>query len=79
MRLFVAEGLRLVVAGVALGLVGGLVVTRLMTFMLYGVSPLDASTWVLAALVMIAAAMLAALLPSLRAARVDPLVAIQNE
>lgn len=77
--LFVSEGLRLVIAGVALGLVGGMVVTRLMTFMLYGVSPLDASTWVLAALVMIAAAMLAALVPSLRASRVDPLVAIQNE
>lgn len=78
-RLFALEGLRLVIAGVALGLIGGMLVTRLMTFMLYGVSPLDASTWALAALMMIAAAMLAALVPSLRASRVDPLVAIQNE
>jgi putative ABC transport system permease protein len=79
MRLFALEGLRLVLAGVALGLVGGMVVTRLMTFMLYGVSPLDISTWAFASLAMIVAALVAALIPARRASRVDPLVAIQNE
>jgi putative ABC transport system permease protein len=54
-------------------------VTRLMTFMLYGVSPLDISTWALASLAMIVAALIAALIPARRASRVDPLVAIQNE
>jgi putative ABC transport system permease protein len=79
MRLFAMEGFRLVAAGVVLGLAGGALVTRLMEFMLYGVSPLDVTTWVLAAVVMIGAAMLAAIIPARRAARVDPLVAIQNE
>ena len=50
-----------------------------MVFMLYGVSPLDLTTWVLAATLMVVAAMLAAVIPALRASRVDPLVAIQAE
>jgi predicted permease len=76
-RLFAMEGFRLVALGVALGLAGGTVVTRLMEFMLYGVNPLDAPTWALAVLLMSGAAMLAAVIPARRAARVDPLVAIQ--
>lgn len=79
MRLFALEGFRLVAFGVVLGLVGGVVVTRLMESLLYGVSPLDATTWAYAVALMVGAAMLAALLPAQRAARVDPLVAIQGE
>lgn len=79
MKLVTSEGLRLVAAGLVLGLLGGLAVTRLMVFMLYGVSPLDLTTWVLAATLMVVAAMLAAVIPALRASRVDPLVAIQAE
>ena len=62
-----------------LGLAGGALVTRLMTFMLYGTSPLDPMTWMAAAGIMVLAAMAAAVVPSLRAARVDPIVAIQAE
>jgi putative ABC transport system permease protein len=54
-------------------------VTRLMQCMLYGVSPLDGATWGLAGLLMLASAMLAAVIPARRAARVDPLLAIQAE
>jgi ABC-type antimicrobial peptide transport system permease subunit len=50
-----------------------------MVFMLYGVSPLDLATWALAVVLMIVAAMIASSVPALRAARVDPLVAIQAE
>ena len=78
-RLFAWEGFRLVAAGVILGLAGGAIVTRLMTFMLYGTSPLDPTTWIAAAGIMVIAAMAAAVVPSLRAARVDPIVAIQAE
>jgi putative ABC transport system permease protein len=78
-RLIAAEGFRLVVAGVVIGLLGGLAVTRLMEFMLYGVSPLDAATWAMAAGVLILAAMAAAFIPARRASRVDPLIAIQAE
>ncbi|HEX6316892.1 MAG TPA: ABC transporter permease [Gemmatimonadaceae bacterium] len=79
MRLVTAEGLRLVAMGVVGGLMGGFAVTRLMTFMLYGVSPLDPLAWVAAVVLMVVAAILAALLPARRAARVDPLIAMRTE
>ena len=78
-RLFAVEGLRLVLIGVVVGLVTGMAASRLMESLLYGVSPLDARTWATAALAMIGAAMLAAFIPARRAARVDPIVAIQLE
>jgi ABC-type antimicrobial peptide transport system permease subunit len=50
-----------------------------MESMLYGISPLDATTWALAVLVMATAAMAAGLIPARRAARVDPVIAMQTE
>ncbi|AHG92229.1 permease (plasmid) [Gemmatirosa kalamazoonensis] len=73
------DGLALVVAGVVLGLAGGAGVTRLMEFMLYGVSPLDVVAWSGAALLMIAAGALATLVPARRATRVDPTIAMRAE
>jgi predicted permease len=79
MGLVTREALLLVSAGIVLGLAGGAVVTRLMESMLYGISPLDGTTWLAAALLMTAAAMAAALIPARRASRVDPLIAIRAE
>ena len=73
------QALSLVAAGVFLGLVGGLMVTRLMESMLYGISPLDVSTWMRAALLMTVAAIAAALIPARRASKVDPLIALRAE
>jgi predicted permease len=73
------DGLLLVAGGLVLGLIGGAAVTRLMTFMLYGVSPLDAVTWTSAVVVMAVAGLLATLVPARRATRVDPLIAIRAE
>jgi ABC-type antimicrobial peptide transport system permease subunit len=78
-RLTVREGAKLIAAGIALGSVGGLVVTRLMTFMLYSVSPLDATTWMVAILLLAFTALSATLVPGYRAARVDPLIAMRVE
>jgi ABC-type antimicrobial peptide transport system permease subunit len=78
-QLVALDGLRLVSLGVVVGLAASLAATRLMTFMLYGVSPLDAKAWALAVVAMIVAGLLAASIPALRASRVDPLVAIQAE
>jgi predicted permease len=78
-RLVTREALVLVSAGIVLGLAGGTVVTRLMESMLFGISPLDAVTWIVAAGLMATAAMAAALIPARRASRVDPLIAIQAE
>jgi putative ABC transport system permease protein len=69
----------MVAGGLVLGLAGGYAATRLMTFMLYGVSPLDGPTWAIALLLMTAAGLLAALVPALRTARVDPLLAMRSD
>jgi predicted permease len=79
LALVTRDGLTLVGLGIALGLAGGAAVTRLMAFMLYGVSPLDVMTWAAAALLMLAAGALASLVPARRATRVDPTIAIRAE
>jgi predicted permease len=79
MRLVAREGLELVAGGLVLGLIGGMAVTRLLVFMLYGVSPLDVRTWLVAATLMVVAALLAAVMPARRAARVDPLIAMRSD
>jgi predicted permease len=79
MTLMAREGMRLVGIGLVLGSLGGAVVTRLMTFALYGVSPLDAPTWIASLLLMLAAGLLATLVPALRATRVNPIIAIQAD
>lgn len=78
-RLVMRDGLRMMLGGLLGGLIAGWAVTRLMQFMLYGVSPLDTFTWLGASTLMIAAGLVAALVPALRAARADPLIAMRAE
>jgi putative ABC transport system permease protein len=78
-RLVTGEGLGIVTVGVVIGLLASAGLTRLMVSMLYGVSPLDTTTWVFAAGSMILSAMLATLVPAIRASRADPVVAMQAE
>jgi len=73
------DGLKLVGFGVVLGLLASAGVTRLMVFMLYGVSPLDPLTWLGASALLVGAGLVASVIPAWRASRVDPLVAIQAE
>jgi putative ABC transport system permease protein len=78
-RLVIAQGARLAACGVLLGLGGALVLTRLMTTLLFGVSPADPTTFLFAALALPAAAVLASFVPARRATRVDPMVALRCE
>ena len=78
-RLVVGQGARLVVTGVAIGLVGSFGLTRLLTKLLYGVSPTDPLTFVAVPLFLAAAALVACLVPAARAAKVDPVIAIRRE
>jgi predicted lysophospholipase L1 biosynthesis ABC-type transport system permease subunit len=73
------RGLRLAGIGVALGLVGALLLTRVMQGVLYGVTATDPLTFVAVALVLLGVAAFASWLPALRATRVDPLVAMRGE
>ena len=79
LRRVTGQGLRLVLVGLAIGLAGAALLTRLMRFMLYDVSPLDATTWVATTALLAVAGLLAAVLPARRAIGVDPVRAIQAE
>jgi predicted permease len=79
MRLMLSQGLRLVGVGAALGLAGGAAVSRAISIMFYGLSPLDPLTYLSIALLLAAVAVLAIYLPARRAATVDPMVALRHE
>ena len=78
-RLIVGEGLALTLVGVGLGSAGAFALTRLITGLLYGVSPTDPTTFVVVAISLSAVALLACYIPARRATRVDPLVALRYE
>ena len=77
--LILREAFLLVIAGVAVGLAMIFAVTRLASTLLFGLTPTDPVSLLLAALLMLAVAMVAGYLPSRRATRVDPLVALRYE
>jgi putative ABC transport system permease protein len=77
--LIVGQGARLAAVGVALGLAGAVVLTRLLAALLYGVTPTDAVTLAVVVAVLAATAIVASYLPARRAMRVDPSVALRSE
>jgi putative ABC transport system permease protein len=79
LALVTREGLSLIALGIALGLVGAIATTRLLSAMLYGVSPLDRGTWAMTTGVLMVVGLLATLIPAFRATRADPLLAIRSE
>jgi len=78
-RMVVGQGLGLVGAGLALGLVGALALTRLMASLLYGVAPTDPLTYAGVGAVLVAIAFVASYLPARRATRVDPIIALRAD
>jgi putative ABC transport system permease protein len=76
---FSRRGLALTLAGLAVGLVLALLAARLMTTLLYGFRPDYVSAVAAVSLVLLAVAALACLLPARRAARIDPMIALQHE
>jgi putative ABC transport system permease protein len=78
-RLVVGEGLVLALAGAAIGLGGAAAAGRALSSLLFEVRPADPLTFTVAAAVLVAAAAAACTRPALRAARVDPAVALREE
>ena len=79
LRLFMGQGMRLVLLGLIIGLGGAFALTRLMSSLLFGVSTSDKTTFAVVALVLMGVGVLACYLPARRATRVDPLVALRYE
>jgi len=72
LRLVATDGLTVAGAGLLVGLGASALLTRFLEGMLFGIKPLDPSTYAVAAIVMAAAAAVACLFPTLRAIRIDP-------
>ena len=77
--LFLRQGLLLAIAGVAVGMIAAAGVTRFMASLLFGITPMDPLTYVAVGLGLGDTAVLASYLPALRAAKVDPAVALRWE
>ena len=74
----VGRGLRLAGFAVGIGMIGALMLTRLLASLLAGVKPNDPVTYVLSVGVLLLVAALASLIPAARASRVDPIVALRR-
>jgi len=79
LRLVIKQGIRLAVIGIVIGLVGAWGLTRLMSTLLFGVTPTDSLTLVAVVATLILVALFACYVPARRATRVDPLVALREE
>jgi putative ABC transport system permease protein len=77
-RLFLRHGLVLTGAGIALGIGISLALTRLMSTLLFGVSPMDPVTYLVVAASLATVALLATYLPARRASRTDPIMALRS-
>ena len=79
LRLILSGGFKLILIGIALGLVLSLVVTRFLSTLLFGVRTTDLFTFSVLPILLVGVGLLACYLPARRAAKVDPLVALRYE
>jgi len=79
MRMVLRRGIRATVAGVGIGVLAGLALTRLLRSLLYGVTPGDWLTFLSVAVLLLVVALAACSIPARRATRVDPIVALRYE
>jgi len=78
-RLIVVEGLKPTLAGLGIGLLGAAALGRVLSTLVFGVTPRDAATFAAVSGVVIVVGLLSCLLPAYRATRVDPLQALRTE
>ena len=76
--MLVADGLRLVAIGAALGPAGALAGSRLLQTQLFGITPTDPGTFIAVVVLLLSVGLLACALPARRVMRVDPVIALRN-
>ncbi len=79
LKMIVRNGLILTSIGIAIGVTAAMVLTRLMTSLLFGISPTDPVTFAGIGLLILAVAILASYVPARRASKVDPMIALRYE
>jgi len=79
LQMVLSHGAKMALLGVAIGMCGAFALTRLMTNLLFGVSPLDPFTFATVAALLALVALAACYLPARRVTRVDPMVALRYE
>ena len=79
LKLAVGYGMKLVIAGIAIGLIAAFALTRLMSTLLFGVTATDPATFTLISLLLVAVAAIASYVPARRATKVDPIIALRYE
>jgi putative ABC transport system permease protein len=79
LKLAVGYGMKLVIVGIAIGLIAAFALTRVMSTLLFGVTATDPTTFTLISLLLIAVAVLASYVPARRATRVNPIIALRYE
>ena len=79
LKLVLGQGISAVLAGVGVGVVAALALTRLMASLLFGVKPTDAVTFASVAVLLTCVALAASYIPARRAMRTDPLNALRHE
>ena len=77
--MILSDGMRAVVPGIVVGVVGALLLSRLMSSLLYGIAPTDPITFSAVVLVLVVVTLVASLVPARRATKVDPMVAIRAQ
>ena len=79
LKMIAGQGMKFVVIGIGIGLVGAVVLGRVMSNLLFNVSAIDPLTFVGVSLVLSVTALIATLIPARKATRVDPLIAMRYE
>ena len=79
LKMTVGQGLKLVGTGVVIDLIAAMIVTRVMSSLLFGISPTDPLTFVSITFVLVGVAIVASFIPALRATRIDPRLALRYE